>query len=109
MIILDTNAVIYSIKQKIEIEKFISEDIAVPSSVIEELTKLKDRNIHAKVALEKARQYRIIRVEDKGDDGVIEAAIKYNAKVLTNDRQLRKLLKDRAIGSLSITRGMVRE
>ncbi len=35
MYVIDTNAIIYAIKQKISLEKFLFEEIVVPSSVVE--------------------------------------------------------------------------
>lgn len=108
MIILDANALIYSVKQRIALKRFITEDIAVPSSVLVELKRLANDNNHAKIALETVRGYRILEVDKRADEGVVEAALRYHGKVMTNDSQLRKILKEKGIDSLTISEGCVR-
>ena len=109
MIILDTNALIYSIKEKIPLEKFISEEIGVPTSAIRELKKLSAKDSNARLALETASRYKILNVESSGDRGIIEAAMKYGGTVITNDRALTTTLRSLNFRVTSVSKGVVRK
>ena len=109
MIILDTNVLIYAIKSKIDLTKFIDEEIVIPTSAIKELEKLSKKNTDAKLALKLSEKYRVIKVESTGDDGIIEAAVKYGGNVITNDRALQKSLKGKNIRVTAVTKRMVRK
>ncbi|EQB66317.1 MAG: hypothetical protein AMDU3_IPLC00001G0483 [Thermoplasmatales archaeon I-plasma] len=109
MIILDTNALIYSIKEKIPLEKFISEEIGIPTSAIMELKKLSVKNSDARLALETTGRYKILEVESSGDRGIIEAAMKYGGTVITNDRALTTTLRKLNFRVTSVSRGGVRK
>jgi len=108
LIILDTNAIIYAVKQKISIERFVDEEIGVPSSVIEELSELKMDDSNARIGIDWVKKYKILKVQKKGDEGVIEAATRYGGTVITNDAALRKNLKDKNIRSTTISKGKIR-
>ena len=107
--ILDTNALIYSIKEKIPLEKFISEEIGVPTSAIRELKKLSVKDSNARLALETASRYKILNVESSGDRGIIEAAMKYGGTVITNDRALTTTLRNLNCRVTSVSKGVVRK
>lgn len=107
--ILDTNALIYSIKERIPLERFISEEIGVPTSAINELKKLSAEDSNAKLALETIGKYKILNVESSGDEGIIEAARKYGGTVVTNDRVLSATLKSMNIRVTSVSRRVVRK
>jgi rRNA-processing protein FCF1 len=109
VIILDTNALIYSIKQRIDLKKFVNEEIAVPVSAIRELEALSDTDSNAKLALKLIDKYRILDVSSNGDRGILEAATRYGGIVLTNDRKLKKDLKERNIRVTSISNRIVRK
>jgi len=108
MYVIDTNAIIYAIKQKISLEKFLFEEIVVPSSVVEELEKLSINDKNAKIALRLIQKYKIIETSKKGDEGVIDVALRNNGKVITNDADLIKRLKLLGISAVSVSLGMVR-
>ena len=111
MYVIDTNAIIYAIKQKISLEKFLFEEIVVPSSVVEELEKLSINNKNAKIALRLIRlikKYKVIETSKKGDEGIIDVALRNNGKVITNDADLIKRLKLLGISAVSVSLGMVR-
>ncbi|MGC8561849.1 MAG: PIN domain-containing protein [Thermoplasmata archaeon] len=108
MIILDTNALIYSIKEKIPLERFIAEEIGIPTSAVEELKKLSVKNANARIALKTISRYKTLKVESSGDDGIIEAAQKYGGTVVTNDRALSATLRDMNFRVTSVSRGVVR-
>ncbi len=108
MYVIDTNAIIYAIKQKISLEKFLFEEIVVPSSVVEELEKLSINDKNAKIALRLIQKYKVIETSEKGDEGVIDVALRNNGKVITNDADLIKRLKLLGISAVSVSLGMVR-
>ncbi len=107
--ILDTNALIYSIKQRINLEKFVKEEIAVPISAIRELEVLSKRDNNAKLALKLTDRYKILDVSSKGDEGILEAATTFGGIVVTNDRKLQRSLKERNIRVTSISNRTVRK
>ncbi len=109
MIILDTNALIYSVKKRIDIQRFSSDEIGVPSSVITELENLSSEIKEAKLALKLIPRFKVLKVELSGDRGIIEAATKYGGIVLTNDRELRKNLRGRDIRVASVSGSVVRK
>jgi Uncharacterized proteins of PilT N-term./Vapc superfamily len=108
MYVIDTNAIIYAIKQKISLEKFLFEEIVVPSSVVEELEKLSINDKNAKIALRLIQKYKVIETSKKGDEGIIDVALRNNGKVVTNDADLIKRLKLLGISAVSVSLGMVR-
>jgi rRNA-processing protein FCF1 len=108
LIILDSNALIYSIKGKIDLRKFISDEIAVPSSVVQELNKLSSKNRDAKMALVILKNFKILEVDGSGDEGIIEAALKYKGDVLTNDRELGRRLREKNVRVTTVAGTSVR-
>jgi rRNA-processing protein FCF1 len=40
-----------------------------------------------------ARKYEIVQTEGTGDDAIVEAAIRLDAYVLTNDKELKRRLR----------------
>lgn len=67
---------------------------AVPSSVIRELEGLSSGNSTAKAALRFATRFPVIGVEGAGDDALFALAQAEGAAVLTNDRDLRRRLRE---------------
>lgn len=91
-VVLDTNALIMPFQFKInlddELQRIIGNpEIYVPSSVIHELERMGRKD-----ALKLASRYDKVDVDRKGDEGVLEAAERLDAIVVTNDGEL----KDRA-------------
>ncbi|MBS3781682.1 MAG: DUF120 domain-containing protein [Candidatus Thermoplasmatota archaeon] len=89
-VVLDTNSLLmpfqFSLNLDEEIRRLVGNaEIYVPSSVIDELKALDE-----KPPLKLSENYREVQVERKGDDGVLEAARKLNAVVVTNDKELKK-------------------
>ena len=108
-VILDANALLmpfqFKINIDIEIEHLLGGvEVLVPSSVIDELKKLKDKD--AKAAMSLSKKYRIVKVEKRGDAGVIEAAKEYDAPVVTNDQELIEILRKSSIPAIRMSRIM---
>ncbi|HHH77608.1 MAG: hypothetical protein J7L93_02105 [Thermoplasmata archaeon] len=104
-VVLDTNALMIPYQSGINIEKEITRllgicRIIVPSSVIEEMEKLANEDggtgRAAKLGLSiiNKRGFRIMETENKGDDGVLETALKMESAIVTNDRELQKRAKE---------------
>ncbi len=66
--------------------------IVVPSSVIKELKNLADHD--AKAALSLAQRFETIQNEGNGDDAILKMAKKMNGIVVTNDKDLKKRLRE---------------
>jgi rRNA-processing protein FCF1 len=96
-VIIDTNAMIMQIEYKINFESELmgllgSFEILIPITVLNELKNIKDK--HAKAALKFAQKYRNVESVKRGDDAILSLALKLNAIVVTNDKELRgRLLK----------------
>jgi rRNA-processing protein FCF1 len=111
-IILDTNflTVPYQLKVDIfeEIDKLMEEDyeLATLNGVIEELKKLsksKGRDsIAAQIALEliKRKNVKIINTEEKKVDSAILKIADENTIIATNDKNLRKKIKNKNLKAL---------
>jgi rRNA-processing protein FCF1 len=104
-IILDTSAILmifeYSVQLKEELGRLFGVyHIVIPRQVIMELTRLSQRGVgpraqRAKAGLQWVSQYDVVSVEgDHGDDAVFNLAQKQQGIVVTNDRMLRKRLKE---------------
>jgi rRNA-processing protein FCF1 len=99
-IVLDTNALLMPFEMRINIDLAISSllgdvRMVVPGPMVGELKNLENK--HAKAALALARKYEIYQTESSGDDAIVEAAVRLDACVLTNDRELRRRLREMRI------------
>lgn len=107
-VILDTNALMMPFKKNIDIENSLIEilgnyEIIVLSSVINELKNLvKKGSWQAKSALMFAKRYKILDVKEKGDFAIITTAVKLKAVVVTNDKNLRKELRENGINVITL-------
>jgi len=104
-VVLDTNALLLPYQLGINIEKELSRllgicRIIIPTSVIKEAEKIATRDggeaRAAKLGLSiiRRKDYQIIETEYDGDDGVMDVAIKMNAAIVTNDKELKKKAKE---------------
>lgn len=108
MYIIDTNALIYSVKQKVNLERFLKDEIVIPTSVIKELKKLSTEDSWANLAIKLTERFKKFNSTKYGDEGIIEAALKTGGYVITNDTELREKLKNLGIRYIGITDGSVR-
>ncbi len=93
IVIADSNALLMPFKNSINIDSELagilgSYKIMVPAPIIGELKKLSDKIPEAKIALKLAMTKELVETETMGDASVIEAAVKMDGIVLTNDREL---------------------
>lgn len=90
-IIFDTNALLYAVKNKLDLSEF---KILIPKAVINELKMLEEKlsgneKIAAKIALKVVEKAEVIDSRE-GDEGIIEVARKFDCILVTNDKELRK-------------------
>jgi len=77
--------------------------IVVPKPILRELTFLSEKgmgnkNIKARAALKLIEKYDTVEVKEKtGDDAVLTLAKQTGGIVVTNDRELRKRLKEQSL------------
>lgn len=104
-VVLDTNFLIAKFQFKIDILNEIREilgnaEFVVMEQCYNELKKLSEKDIYAKMALgiAKGKDIKIIKGEKgNADNAIISWAAKNNAYVATQDSELRKRLKKRNI------------
>ncbi len=106
----DTNSIIYSIKQKIDLKRAVLRKsevgrILVLDCVMDELRGLSNTIADAKTALALADTFEGAGSEGSGDDCIMLMAQKLGAIVLTNDRELIERLKNKGIRVISIRSG----
>lgn len=112
-IVLDTNALLLPYQLGINIEKELSRligicRIMIPKSVIKEVEKLASQNGSvaraAKLGLNiiRRKEYQIIETPYEGDEGVMDVAIKMNAIILTNDKELKKKAKEMGLAVIYV-------
>jgi len=121
---VDTNSLIYSVRNKIDIlaqlrSNFGPSAIYIPDRVIKELKNLvenakKDADKEAaKVALQliKQRQFPIVEIGAEGHtaDLLLAWAVKNKAAVMTNDVQFRFRLKESGVRVLYFMQGKIAE
>ena len=103
-VILDSSAVMmlfeFSIGLEDELTRLLGKfHIVVPRPIFEELKLLSEKGkgkkkLIAKPSLKLIKKYEIVDVEGNGDDAVLKLAKKFNGIVITNDRELRKRVKE---------------
>ncbi len=106
-VIVDTNALIYSIKNRIDIEaillrKFRIGSILVPDCVFRELAGLSSSIPFARGALRLAERFQRTASEGAGDPCILKLALDTGFPVLTNDLAFLSLLKKNGAGCLTI-------
>ncbi len=99
-IVLDANALMMPFQFKVNLDNelkrlFGETPVFVPSSVLGELANSMDKK--AKAALALARKYGIAETDLRGDDAVLDVAVRREAAVVTNDRGLIARLRERRL------------
>lgn len=104
-VVLDTNALMMPYQFGINIEKEINRllgicRIIVPHTVIEEMERLAERGgetgraAQLGLSIIRKKGFRLMETENKGDDGILETAIKIEGAVVTNDKGLKERAKE---------------
>ena len=109
-VILDSSAVMmlfgFSIDLEDELTRLLGKfHIVVPRPIFEELKLLSEKGkgkkkLIAKPSLELIKKYEIVNAEGNGDDAVLNLAKKFNGIVITNDRGLRKRVKESSLQTI---------
>lgn len=90
-VIFDTNALIYAVKNRLDISNF---KILIPKAVFDELKKLElklsgEEKIAVRIALKLIEKAEIVE-SGEGDEGILEVARKFGCGIITNDKELRR-------------------
>lgn len=98
LVLLDANALLMPFQFPVDIESELCRllgryEIAVPSSVLEELGRLARTKREAKAALKLAERYRVVEASGRRDPAILRLARELGAIVLTNDKRLRRQLR----------------
>lgn len=98
-VLLDANALLMPFQFSLDLEGELrrllgTPRILVPSSVLEELDRLAATKRVARAARLLAERFEVVDVPGRGDDALVEAARARGAVVVTNDRRLRRRLRE---------------
>lgn len=104
-VVLDTNALLMPYQFGINLEKELNKllgicRIIVPRAAIEEIERLAGkggeigRAAQLGLSIVKKRGFRLIESQNRGDDGILEIALKMDAAIVTNDKELKKKAKE---------------
>lgn len=102
-VIVDTNALMMPAQKGIDLENEVTRlvgkcEITVPSIVVDEINNLVQREgkirSAARVAQTLIKRFRIVKTSGRGDQGIVDYARKIQGIVVTNDKELKKELKD---------------
>ena len=109
-VILDSSAVMMLFEFSIDLEDELTRllgkfHILVPSPIADELKFLSKhgkgkKSQNAKASLELIKRYEIVDEKGSGDDSVLLLAQKINGIVITNDRDLRKRVKEASLKTI---------
>ncbi|HWG90368.1 MAG TPA: PIN domain-containing protein, partial [Candidatus Thermoplasmatota archaeon] len=110
-VVLDTNAVMMQFQFHVDIETEVRRvldipyEIIVPSVVVDELQRLEKSNNakeaqEARLALEFAKQFRVVEAPGEGDTAILRLAEQLHAVVVTNDKILRARLRAKDIPNI---------
>lgn len=110
-VILDSNALMMQFQFHIDIEKEVNRllggnyRMVVPQIVVDELGRLAKEGAtkeaaEARMAVELAKTFDIVESPGDGDTGILRAAERLNAIVVTNDKRLRAQLRAKDIPNI---------
>ena len=108
MIILDTDFLVNSIKNKIDInirikEEYPKQNIAILDQTIDELEKVNNTNSKTALKLIKLKKFKIIKTKKNKivDELILDLAKKIDI-IATQDKNLKKTLKNKGIRTITI-------
>ncbi|MDI9610696.1 MAG: PIN domain-containing protein [Archaeoglobales archaeon] len=90
-VIFDTNALIYAVKNKLDLSNF---KLVIPTAVFDELKRLEEKlsgeeKTAVRIALKLIEKAEIVK-SARGDEGILEIAKKLGCGIITNDKELRR-------------------
>ncbi len=104
----DTNILMYSVMQKIELideVKSMGFNLVTSKCVMEELAKLSGKNLSAKIAMNVYSGIGVVGGEGMGDDCILDACTKNNLILISNDRILCDRAMKKGIAVLNLEDG----
>ena len=105
-VIVDSNALMMPVQNGIDLESEITRllgtcHITVPSSVVDEIDHLAEKSgairSAARVAQQLIKRFRVVTTPGRGDQSIINYAKKVQGIVVTNDKDLKKELRDKEL------------
>jgi rRNA-processing protein FCF1 len=107
-VVLDTNALLMPFELGMNLDLAVRNAVGevrmvIPEPLLGELRASGSK--HARAALALAARYESVATEAVGDDAVIEAALAVGGIVLTNDRELRRRLRELRVPLLFLRSG----
>jgi len=103
-VVLDTSALLGIFEHRVDIfssleSLFGKVRVVIPSFILDELKELEKRKRHASAAVRLIRQkgVEVVDAPGKGDQGIVEFAIRYGYCVLTNDMRLKSELRKHGV------------
>jgi rRNA-processing protein FCF1 len=109
-VILDSSAVLMLFEFSIDLENELTRllgnyNVIIPGPIVDEIKFLSEygkgkKRQKAKSSLKLIKQYKIVNTKGTGDDSVLLLAQKFNGIVVTNDRKLRKRIKDASLQNI---------
>ncbi|MGE4274979.1 MAG: PIN domain-containing protein [Candidatus Methanomethylophilaceae archaeon] len=107
-VILDTNALLMPFERRLNIDLEVQRllgnvRMVIPEPLLGELRR--SHNKYATAALALAAKYETLPTDSRGDDAVLELAVRLQAPVLTNDKQLRARLRMQGIPLIYLRSG----
>ena len=104
----DTNILIYSVIQKIDLigeVKSLGFNLVTSKCVMEELAKLSDRNMSARIAMNVYSDVEVIGGNGVGDDCILDACARNKLILISNDRMLCERAMKKGISVLNMEDG----
>ena len=110
LVVPDTNILIYSVKQHIDLKWELSRRIGkfrmvMLSCVKQELEGLSRSMQEASVALTLYGDIEAVKVEGSGDTCIVNQCVRLSGILITNDRNLAKTVKNKGLPVLNIRDG----
>ena len=107
VIIIDTNSLIYAIRNRVDIRAQLLEfpeisKILIPKCVLNELIGLETRVPEASGALDMASRFEVVDSQGSGDDCILNTALTNGAAILTNDRELTARARSKGIRTFAV-------
>lgn len=110
IVILDSNAIMmlfeFNINLDEELKRLIGNyKIIIPKTIYNELKFLSEngkenKRLKAKPALDLIKNFKLVDADGKPDDSLIILAKKYNGIIVTNDKKLRKDIKNNSLKTI---------
>lgn len=109
-LIIDTNTFIYAIERKTDILGVIKMDFpdfepVMSRCVFEELKRLSQNSVSAKIAFSVFRKLPVIKGEGQGDDCILKTCVENNIGLLSSDKELLNRARIKNVKVLTVQDG----